>query len=134
MNPGRNPVRSLPGTAHVRTSCCKSYKNEGEGLQEVPGAGRAFGQEGQEAAEADQTTFSPASELNRRAKRVSKKSDNPEPAQPSVSAPSSNKKPVKAVSKKTPANSTPSLRQQKLNFAGSNTPVPSASFNLLNQI
>ena len=90
--------------------------------------------ETQEAAEADQTTFSPASELNRRAKRVSKKRDNPEPAQPSVSAPSSNKKPVKAVSKKTPANSTPSLRQQKLNFAGSNTPVPSASFNLLNQI
>ena len=87
----------------------------------------------QEVAEGDQTTFSPASELNRRAKRVSKKRDNPEPAQPSVSAPSTNKKPVK-VSKKTPANSTPSLRQQKLNFAGSNTPVLSASFNLLNQV
>ena len=87
----------------------------------------------QEVVEGDQATFSPASELNRRAKRVSKKKDNPEPAQPSEHAPSTNKKPVK-VSKKTPANSTPSFRQQKLNFAGSNTPAPSASFNLLNQV
>ena len=90
-------------------------------------------------------TFSPRSQMNRRAKKAAKKNidqtDTVDAAETTEPIPPSTKKALKVPAPKTnkksgnpPAGSTPSFKQQKLNFTGAQTPSSSAPPSILNMI
>ena len=126
-----NPAtETAEGVHHLSES--EAEEDEESLDQQVINVDNVNEDEVEEVAEED-PTFSPVSELNRRAKRASKKKDNLDPAQITEPVPPTNKKAPK-IPKKSPAGSTPSFKQQKLNFTGANTPASSAPLSILNQI